>query len=291
MKNFKSILSIMKSKIGVLAMASFLVFTACSEGGNTEVTESEKMVQEETPNDVIQEEMGSSEIMEKDGIKLSAYTSSPTFDGAKLTIKSPQNGDDLKAGVVKFDYDVEGYELGAQTSDAGTNGLANSGKGQHIHAILNNEPYMAEYLPGFEKDLKPGKYVLLSFLSRSYHESLKNADAMTLIEFNVGNSDAESVDLNAPHLFYSRPKGSYKGDDTNKLLLDFYLVNCDLSKDGYKVRATLNGTEFMLTNWSAYVVEGLPKGDLDIKLELLDANGASVNSPYNPTMRTVKLEE
>lgn len=282
----------MKSKLGVLAFVSILALTSCAGGGeNKEATDSEKMVQEETPNDVIQEEMGSSEVMEKDGIKLTAYTASPTFDGAKLTLKSPKNGDNLKAGNVKFDYSVDGYELGAQTSDAATNGLANSDKGQHIHAILNNEPYMAEYLPGFEKDLKKGKYVLLSFLSRSYHESVKNPAAMSIVEFNVGNSDAESIDLNAPHIFYSRPKGSYKGDDTKKLLLDFYLVNCELSKDGYKVRATLNGTEFMITKWAAYVVEGLPKGDLDIKLELLDANGATVNSPYNPSTRTVKLEE
>ncbi|NEN22755.1 phosphopeptide-binding protein [Cryomorpha ignava] len=282
----------MKSKLGVLAIVSFLALSACTGGGeNTEGTESDKMVQDTTSNDVIQEEMGSADVMEKDGIKVSAYTASPEFAGAKLTLKSPKNGENLKAGNVKFDYNVEGYELGAQTSDAETNGLANSDKGQHIHAILNNEPYMAEYLPGFEKDLKGGKYVLLSFLSRSYHESVKNPEAMSIIEFNVGNSDAQSIDLNAPHLFYSRPKGSYKGEDTNKLLLDFYLVNANLSTDGYKVRATLNGTEFMLTNWSAYVVEGLPKGDVEVKLELLDANGASVNSPYNPSTRTVTLEE
>ena len=280
----------MKSKIGVLAIASFFVLSACGGGENAEVTDSDRTAQDTTKNNV-QEDMGSADIMEKDGITLTAYNSSPKFEGAKLTLTSPKNGDNVKAGNVKFEYDVQGYELGAQTSDAGTNGLANSGDGQHIHAILNNEPYMAHYKPGFETDLKDGKYVLLSFLSRSYHESLKNAEAMNIIEFTVGNSDAPSVDLNAPHLFYSRPKGTYKGVDTDKLLLDFYLVNCDLSEDGYKVRATLNGTEFMLTKWAPYIVEGLPKGDLNLKLELLDSNGDLVSSPYNPSTRTVQLEE
>lgn len=279
----------MKSKFGVFAIASALILSACG-GGNTEVKESDAMVGDTTAN-VVQEDLSSSDIMEKDGIKLTSYSTSPNFDGAKLTLKSPKNGDNLKAGTIKFEYEVEGYELGAQTSDAGTNGLANSGEGQHIHAILNNEPYMAHYQPGFETDLKDGKYVLLSFLSRSYHESLKNAEAMNIIEFTVGNSDAPSIDLTAPHLFYSRPKGAYKGVDTEKLLLDFYLVNCDLSADGYKVRVTLNNTEFMLTKWTPYIVEGLPKGDLNLKLELLDANGALVDSPYNPSTRTVQLQD
>ncbi len=276
-------------KTGIIAIASFLALTSCG-GGEGAKTETD-MVDEEPMETVNTEEMGSGEMMEKDGIKVMAFTSSPKFENASLKTKSPKMGDMLKAGKVVFDYEVQGYELGVATSDAGTNGLANSDKGQHIHAILNNEPYMAEYKPGFEKDLEPGRYILLSFLSRSYHESVKNPAAMDIIQFMVGDTDAEPADLNAPHLFYSRPKGSYKGADAKKLLLDFYLVNADLSADGYKVRATLNGTEFMLTTWSAYVVEGLPMGDVDVKLELLDANGNSVKSPFNPAERTVTLEE
>lgn len=279
----------MRFKLGMLAFSAMLIMSACNSGDKkmNDDAKSDMKVDSTATSD----KMDSSQPMEKDGLKVYAYKESPKFPDATLKTKTPKNGSTEKVGNVKFDYDVQGYELGAQTSDAGTNGLANSDKGQHIHAILNNEPYMAHYKPGFEKDLKAGRYVLLSFLSRSYHESIKNPAAADLIQFMVGKTDEKPVDLNAPQIFYSRPKGTYKGDDTKKLMLDFYLMNCKLSTDGYKVRATLNGTEFMLTDWSTYIVEGLPLGDVKVKLELLDSNNNLVESPFNPSERTVTLEK
>ena len=54
----------------------------------------------------------------------------------------------------------------------------------------------------------------------------------------------QSYDLTNEFLFYSRPKGTYKGNDTKKLLLDFYLVNTDISPTGNKVKATINDVVF-----------------------------------------------
>jgi hypothetical protein len=168
---------------------------------------------------------------------------------------------------------------------------ANSAQGQHIHLILNNQPYTAHYGATFDQDLEDGHYVALSFLSRSYHESVKNPEAYVLRQFIVGETEGEPVDLTQPHMFYSRPKGTYTGADTKKVILDFYLVNLDLSPTGYKVRATINGEEFMITDWAPQFIEGLPMGQSTIKLELLDADGNLVNSPYNPVERTITLEE
>lgn len=285
----KSKTLIMNFKIGIFTIAAAFALTACGGGGESK-QDSFITTQDDVPGDQSRENLGSGSVMKQGDLTMTAYKESPTFDGATIKTISPKNGGKLEAGNTKFSYDIENFELGAQTEDAGENGLANSGKGQHIHAILNNEPYMAHYDPSFEEELDAGHYVLLSFLSRSYHESLKNPEAWELIQFNVGNSNEKGIDLNAPHIFYSRPKGTYKGDDTNKLLLDFYLVNCTLSKEGYKVRATINGAEFMITDWSAYVVEGLEKGKVDLKLELLDRNNKTVDSPFNPTTRSVTLE-
>ena len=119
-----------------------------------------------------------------------------------------------------FSFDISDYKLGAQTINAVENQLANSGKGQHIHFIVNNGPYSAHYTNNFKKKLNNDKNVILAFLSRSYHESVKNPNAFVLTQ--IGD---EKVDLNNEFLFYSRPKGTYKGKDTEKLLLDFYLIN------------------------------------------------------------------
>ena len=173
-------------------------------------------------------------------------------------------------------------------------GLANSAKGQHIHFIVDNDPYSAHYEPTFEKELEDGNHVLVAFLSRSYHESVKNAESFVVKKIAVGETEEDelgSVDLTQPHLIYSRPKGTYSGEGAKTIMLDFFLLNTDLSEDGNKVKATINGKEFMITSWEPKLINGLPMGENTIKLELLDANGELVDSPFNPVERTVTLEE
>ncbi len=129
----------------------------------------------------------------------------------------------------------------------------------------------------------------MSFLSRSYHESIKRPEAKVLHQFNVGNVK-DSTDLNGPLLFYSRPKGDYIGEkDTKKIMLDFYLVNTDLKSDGNRVRATINGTDFLIDRWQPYLMEGLAMGENSIKLELIDKNGKPIPGPYNSVERKIKL--
>jgi hypothetical protein len=185
----------------------------------------------------------------------------------------------------KFSFDVNQYELGMQTLKDFDYQLANSAKGQHIHFIVNNGPYSAHYENIFSKTLKDSSNVILAFLSRSYHESVKNKNAFVLTQVGEKN-----IDLNNEFLFYSRPKGTYKGVDTEKLLLDFYLVNSEISTNGNKVRATIQDKEFIIEEWAPYYIEGLPKGEIKIKLELIDASGNLIDSPFNPSNRTVILE-
>src|SRR5690554_6807624 len=166
----------MNFKIGIFTIAAAFALTACG-GGTERNQDADISVQEDVPGDQSRAYLGSGEVMKQGDITLRAYKESPKFDGAAIKTLTPQNGEELEAGNIKFSYEIENYELGAQTEGAGSNGLANSGEGQHIHAILNNEPYMAHYDPHFNVDLENGHYVLLSFLSRSYHESLKNPEA------------------------------------------------------------------------------------------------------------------
>jgi hypothetical protein len=228
---------------------------------------------------------------EKNGLKLYEITDSPKFPDAALTLKTPKGGEVLPEGIDSFYFEVENYVLGAQTPDAGSKLCANSAKGQHIHFIMDNEPYEASYSPTVGYTMKPGHHVLLAFLSRSYHESLKTTKAYVLKEFNVGPEVVDDFNETAPQIFYSRPKGDYVGDkEVKKLLLDFYVINCKLSPKGYKVRATVNGTEFILTKWAPYAIEGLPLGDVKVKLELLDNKNNLVPSAYNGVERTAKLK-
>lgn len=229
---------------------------------------------------------------EDKGIKLTGSDNPSTFLDAKLELDPAlfAGKDLLDTGATTFKFKVEKYTLGAQTPDAGSLMCANSAKGQHIHFILDNQPYLASYSPDISANLKPGHHVLLAFLSRSYHESIKTHSAYILKEFDVAKKSPDQFDAKAPHIFFSRPKGEYVGEkETKKVLLDFYLVNCTLSEKGYKVKATIDEATFTLTRWEPYFIEGLALGEHKIKLELLDKNNKPVQTEFNGTTRTIKL--
>lgn len=214
-------------------------------------------------------------------ISITKVKGSPNYDDARISsVGLIKNENDYS-----FSFDIENYDLGIQTDKKFDYRLANSDKGQHIHFIVDNGPYSAHYTNSFSRDINEGS-LILAFLSRSYHESVKNPNAYILEQ--VG--EVKDVDLSGEFLFYSRPKGTYKGEDTNKLLLDFYLVNTKISPGGNKVKATIQETEFIIDEWAPYFIEGLPKGEITIKLELVDVKGNLIDSPFNVSERTVVLE-
>ena len=214
-------------------------------------------------------------------ISLTKLEGSPNYNEAKLTLNDFNENDNNE-----FDFEVENYELGIQTENEFKFKLANSAKGQHIHFIVNNGPYSAQYSKNFQKKLKDGNNIILAFLSRSHHESVKNPNAYVFTQIGEG----EKIDMENEYLFYSRPKGSYTGKDTERLLLDFYLVNTSISAEGNKVRVTIQDYEFLIDEWAPYIIEGLPKGEISIKLELLNSYGELIKNPFNPSVRKVTLK-
>ena len=229
----------------------------------------------------------------KNTITIEKLSDSPQYADASLSLKTPADTESLENGSVAFDFEVANYELGAQTNSTNAQLLANSPKGQHIHFILNNQPYSAHYEASFEKEVPNGIHHLVAFLSRSYHESVKNENSVVVKKLVVGKDaeDTIGLDMDAPTLIYSRPKGTYKGKDTENLLLDFFVLNTTLSADGNKVKATVNGQEFIITEWAPQVLKGLPKGEITITLELIDAEGNMIPGPFNKVTRKVTLTE
>src|SRR5437870_12225375 len=69
-----------------------------------------------------------------------------------------------------------------------------TGKGNHIHVILDNQPYEAYYeldQPFELRNVTEGRHTLRVFPSRPWHESYKNAGAFQMVDFTVkGGGDA-----------------------------------------------------------------------------------------------------
>lgn len=234
--------------------------------------------------------------MTKNGITLTELYSPETFADATILQSTTAGITDLDKNIFGLNFTTTNYELGKQTAMTDIKSCANAVKGQHIHCIVDNEPYNAIYENSAKINApSDGQHTVLSFLSRSYHESIKNKNAYALSSVITGMSRYTAryaaPNLTSPMLFYSRPKGEYTGAEIDAVLLDFYIVNCDLSKNGYRVKAEINGIQFMLDKWCGYFMEGLPVGENTVKLTLVDEKGKQVDSPYSFSERKFVLKK
>jgi hypothetical protein len=205
-----------------------------------------------------------------------------------LELTAPTAGSTLEPGPLTVQYEIANYEVGQEI-------------GQHVHLILDNQAYKADYSPTGSvtfaaEELAPGVHTLTAFLSRPMHLSVKNAEAADRVVFHVGEASAATGhDLDAPALIYSRPKGSYSRSDgaASNLMLDFYLFNVELTEGGYHVRATVDGgPATIIQTWGPRVILTDPApGEHTVRLELLDAAGLPVPGPTNDTTRTITVTE
>ena len=248
-----------------------------------------------------------------------------------LKIVSPAKDATIDGATVEVKLDLAGDLKGYMPhKDPATQ------KGNHIHVILDNQPYEAYYEMGqpFElRNLAAGKHTLRVFPSRPWHESFKNEGAFQMVTFTVkagGDetkptttnsgqtmaspakspaasasatparegkdyppSQAGNVDAAKPLLTYSRPKGEYKGEDADPVMIDFWLLNGKLQGDGgeYRVRyAVDDGEAKYLDKWEPIWLAGWVSGKHRVKLELVDKSGNVVdNGGYNSTTREITI--
>jgi hypothetical protein len=217
-----------------------------------------------------------------------------------LSVTSPENDKSLQGNSLAPTFNITGYPI---YKDDERN------KGQHIHVILDNEPYEADYNPtqpfkpesGKFDNLKDGTHTLRAFPSREWHESIKQEDGadFSFVTFYVNAKTPNViVDKTKPLLTYSRPKGENRfKDDPRGLLIDFYVTNAKLGINDYKVQYSINGSRpQIVTKWDAIWIkwEEIPPGEYKIVMELLDKDNKPVpflvgNLNYNHTERTFKV--
>lgn len=231
------------------------------------------------------------------GIKVhEGERSGVTFSEANLEITSPDEGNvvenDQKASV---ELNVSGFSLKQETDGYKEKGLAFSGKGQHIHVILDDKPYNAIYDlsdPVSLGKLEPGAHVVQAFPARQWHESVKSKGAFAFTQFYVGKKGNQITDPDKPFLVYSRPKGTYSGDGAEKVMVDFYVRNCQLGPDNYKVRLSINGMhKKTITEWTPQFVTGLKPGTHTFQLTLINPDGEVVQNGFNPITRKIRVKK
>jgi hypothetical protein len=177
---------------------------------------------------------------------------------------------------------------------------------QHVHLILDNKPYKAIYDPKQPVKLSElaggeaiaeGQHVLVAFPSRANHESVKTKDAMSIVQFWVGKKGEAKTDTKKPMLVYSRPKGEYKGDMANHVLVDFQLANVTLAegKEHVDITVTGPGIDKELTAKAEkfgppFYLDNLQNGSYTLKVELKDKDGKLIEGPWNATTRKITID-
>ena len=100
-----------------------------------------------------------------------------------LKFIEPTNGATVGSSTVKVKLELGGELMGYKPMKD-----PNTGMGNHIHVILDNQPYEAYYNLDQEFELKnvsDGEHTLRVFPSRPWHESYKNAGAFQMVKFTV----------------------------------------------------------------------------------------------------------
>ena len=174
----------------------------------------------------------------------------------------------------------------------------------HVHLILDDRPYKPIFdlkapvklsdLPGGDA-LAPGQHVLVAFPSRPNHESVKTAGALAVLQFWIDKKGDAPLDLKKPLLIYSRPKGDYKGDMANHVLVDFYLANEKLAQGGDHVHITVSGPgadnlTADATQWgSPFFLDNLQDGSYTVKLDLLGGDGKTLAGSWSSVTRNINI--
>src|SRR6476619_7218547 len=108
-----------------------------------------------------------------------------------LKIVEPASNTTINSSTVKVKLDLSGDLKGYQPHKDPETGMGN-----HIHVILDNQPYEAYYTLDQEFELRnvaDGDHTLRVFPSGPWHESYKNDGAFQMVKFTVKNGGADNT--------------------------------------------------------------------------------------------------
>ena len=135
-------------------------------------------------------------------------------------------------------------------------------------------------------------FQMYSMLINSYGETIKNDNAFYTDVYCYQNEkkgiEQHKVDLKKPFIVYNEPFGQKVNGN---ILLDFIVRNAILSPNEYKVDLYIDGVKIQrLYTQTPYVLQNLPKGKHECRLELVDPSGAVVKNNISVNSATIYVK-
>ncbi len=222
-------------------------------------------------------------ILEEKDLKLTETNDFPLFSDCLLELISPTNN--AYFGPNKFELKLEQFTPRGSTVDEKKKGVRLNNNGQFIYVIKNHTQVskLNDLIIDFELGYGKTNYFLVP--SRSYEMSIKNPTSALFFEYVIQEDSSIYKNIEEPAIFLCSPNGMYSESYSDKILIDFYLLNTDLQSSGNKVKIVIDDkTIFTVDKWCPYYLEGLKKGTHKISIEIVDKDGKRIDGDFTSVM-------
>jgi hypothetical protein len=198
-----------------------------------------------------------------------------SFPDAILELSRPLGNQVFKPGKVPFEFNVKNFAIQKSPSES-----------PNLLMILNGSDPEGYYAPIFQRELTRGTYRTVAFLVDNQGLALKNFGNYVDRDFLVGDSRPFPYSAE-PYLVVNLPRNEQILPLGGELLVDFLVLGGDLKLDGLKIKVSVNAYVFEVTQLSPLRVANLPKGDYQVRVQLLRTDNKELEGPFSSSTKTV----
>ncbi|MCE2707244.1 MAG: hypothetical protein ACK5BR_04725 [Bacteroidota bacterium] len=208
-------------------------------------------------------------------LSFSSMDSLAFYPDAMVELYTPLGNQIFKPGKVPFEFNVKNFPLRAASTSS-----------PRLRMILNGSDPEGYSSPIFQKELTRGTYRVVAYLVDEKGFALKNFGNYVDRDFMVGDSRAFPYSAE-PYIAVNLPKNGQILAFGEPLLLDFLILGGDLALDNLKVKVLIGGDSTEVTSPNSIRITNLPKGDHQLKIQLLRKDNKELDGPFSSSTKTV----
>lgn len=198
-----------------------------------------------------------------------------SYPDAILELYTPLGNQVFKPGKVPFEFNVKNFNL-----------EKNPGSDPRLFMILNSGDPVGYHSPIFQRELSLGTYRVVAYLVDDQGLALKGFGNYVDRDFLVGDSRAFPYSAE-PYLALHFPRNAQVFSFGEGLPIDFLVLGGDMKLDGLKVKVSVNEFSFESDRTAPVRVYNLPKGEYQVKVQLLRSGGKELEGPFSSVTKTV----
>ena len=203
------------------------------------------------------------------------FEDSSSYPDAILELYTPLGNQVFKPGKVPFEFNVKNFDL-----------QNNGGGDARLFMILNGGDPVGYLSPIFQRELTVGTYRTVAYLVDEAGFALKSFGNYVDRDFLVGDSRPFPYSAE-PYLALHQPKNAQIFPFGEDLVIDFLVLGGDMKLDELKVKLLVNEFSYSIDRMAPVRVSNLPKGDYQVKVQLLRSDNKELEGPFSTISKTV----